>query len=104
MTDGDCQAACLALPDDPGPRLVWADRLDERGDPRGAWLRWLAVELPALCKQAPFMDTMLPDMDALLSRIGRRRSGARLLRLGACACIRLIPLADGRRVWDLLTA
>jgi uncharacterized protein (TIGR02996 family) len=29
----------LAHPEDDGPRLVWADRLDERGDPRGEFIR-----------------------------------------------------------------
>jgi uncharacterized protein (TIGR02996 family) len=29
----------LAHPFDDGPRLVYADRLDERGDPRGEFIR-----------------------------------------------------------------
>jgi len=32
-------SAILAAPDDPLPKLVFADWLDERGDPRGAYLR-----------------------------------------------------------------
>lgn len=39
----------LARPGDPEPRLVWADRLDELGDSRGAWLRyWCDLEAAAL--------------------------------------------------------
>jgi uncharacterized protein (TIGR02996 family) len=33
--------AILAAPDDPLSKLVFADCLDERGDPRGKCLRWL---------------------------------------------------------------
>ena len=33
--------AILAAPDDPLPKLIFADWLDERGDPRAAGLRWL---------------------------------------------------------------
>ena len=34
-------AAVAERPDDDLPKLVFADWLDERGDPRGACLRWL---------------------------------------------------------------
>jgi uncharacterized protein (TIGR02996 family) len=33
-------SAILANPSENGPRLVYADWLDERGDPRGTFLRW----------------------------------------------------------------
>jgi uncharacterized protein (TIGR02996 family) len=33
--------AILAAPDDVLPKLTFADWLDERGDPRGACLRWV---------------------------------------------------------------
>jgi uncharacterized protein (TIGR02996 family) len=33
--------AIEAAPDDPLPKLLFADHLDERGDPRAAGLRWL---------------------------------------------------------------
>jgi uncharacterized protein (TIGR02996 family) len=35
--------AIFAAPDDPLPKLVLADWLDERGDPRGACLRWVVA-------------------------------------------------------------
>jgi uncharacterized protein (TIGR02996 family) len=36
--------AIEAAPDDDLPKLVFADRLDELGDPRSACLRWLVAE------------------------------------------------------------
>ncbi|MCI0702086.1 MAG: TIGR02996 domain-containing protein [Planctomycetia bacterium] len=39
-------AAMLAEPDDRTTLLVYADWLDERGDPRGEYLRLLAAEKP----------------------------------------------------------
>jgi uncharacterized protein (TIGR02996 family) len=44
----------LAHPFDDGPRLVWADALDERGDPRGEFVRVqceLATKHPAHCRR-----------------------------------------------------
>ena len=50
MSDEDAfLAAIAAAPADQAPRLVFADWLEERGDPRGAWLRdplvasWMGV-------------------------------------------------------------
>ena len=42
-------AAICANPDDDAPRLVYADWLDEHGDPRGEFIR-VQVELAALCQ------------------------------------------------------
>jgi uncharacterized protein (TIGR02996 family) len=40
MTHGDAfLQAVLAEPDDDAPRLIFADWLEERGDPRGAFIR-----------------------------------------------------------------
>src|SRR5262245_51747820 len=39
-------------PGDMGPRLVYADWLEERGDPRGAWLRWASETLPELARES----------------------------------------------------
>src|SRR5262245_6734620 len=44
--------AVLAAPSDAGPRLVWADDLDERGDRRGGLLRWSVEVLPGLLANA----------------------------------------------------
>jgi uncharacterized protein (TIGR02996 family) len=87
-------AAILADPGDPGPRRVFADWLEERGDRRGAWLR-LAVEPP---KPAGFV---VRRRDAI-RELENRPAGPSLLRLLACWCARLTPLSDGRIVWELL--
>lgn len=38
-TDADFLAAILDRPDDDGPRLAYADHLDDRGEPRGQFIR-----------------------------------------------------------------
>ena len=59
--------AIAAAPDDDGPRLIYADYLDEAGDPRGDLIR---VQI-ALAKLPPF-DPRRPDLlraeDRLLTR------------------------------------
>src|SRR5262245_39324456 len=45
--DEACLQAILANPDDDLPRLVYADFLDERGDPRGEFIR-MQCELAGL--------------------------------------------------------
>src|SRR5262245_24760592 len=44
MDEAAFWAAVAAAPDDDLPKLVFADRLDDRGDPRAACLRWLVAE------------------------------------------------------------
>src|SRR5947208_16258633 len=39
MDDAAFERAVLESPDDDGPRLVYADWLDEQGDPRGEFIR-----------------------------------------------------------------
>ena len=58
-------AAILASPRDDTPRLVFADWLDERGDPRGELLR-ITTELEVLEAFAP-----PPDMPGRLARVRR---------------------------------
>src|SRR5262245_31674985 len=45
----------LADPDDDTPRLIYADWLEERGDPRGEYVR-LAVAIERLQQQPPGED------------------------------------------------
>jgi uncharacterized protein (TIGR02996 family) len=52
MGDDAFWAAIADRPDDDLPKLVFADSLDERGDPRGLCLRWVAVQ-----KVRPARDT-----------------------------------------------
>jgi uncharacterized protein (TIGR02996 family) len=64
-------AAILAAPYDDAPRLVFADWLEERGDPRGEWLR-INVWLQRLLGQTPPV--------ALAARLRRVREIAGLQR------------------------
>src|SRR5262245_13561869 len=61
-------AAILAAPHDDTPRLVFADWLDERGDPRGELLR-IATELEAL--EAADPPTDIRGRLARVRRIGQ---------------------------------
>jgi uncharacterized protein (TIGR02996 family) len=89
--------AVLAAPWDQGPRLVWADRLDELGDRRGAWLRyWCGLEEAAI--RVPTGGPEARDVD-LGSAVDALPAAGRLL---ACVLATLTPLADGRRTRDLM--
>src|SRR5262249_38725252 len=53
---------------DRGPRLVWADWLDERGDRRGAWSRhWCRLEEAALAVPFPAPPTDVAGREAGLA-------------------------------------
>jgi uncharacterized protein (TIGR02996 family) len=64
-------AAILAAPRDDTPRLVFADWLDERGDPRGELLR-IATQLEAI-------ESLVPPTD-MRGRLARVRQIGRLSR------------------------
>jgi len=55
-------------PREPAPRLVYADWLEERGDPRGPWLR-LEVELAGLPPADPQRAELGHCLEALRSRL-----------------------------------
>src|SRR5262245_36426373 len=88
------QRSILALPDDAGPRLVYADWLQERGDPRGDWLRYAAVTLPALVRAA----LARPRPRRITWRIRRALTPdgwpAAVSRLVAAACLRSLTVDD----------
>jgi uncharacterized protein (TIGR02996 family) len=72
-------------PFDDGPRLVWADCLDERGDPRGEFVR-VQCELARL----PHYETCLeacapPDFEGCPNRMLRRREWELAFRCAAWA-------------------
>jgi len=69
MTDGDAlYQAILDAPDDDAPRLVWADWLDEHGDPdRAAFVR-LQCQWAALDPGDPRMDELWERWSGLLER------------------------------------
>src|SRR5262245_1311151 len=100
MAEDDAfRVAVLAQPFDPGPRLVWADRLDELGNPRGAWLRhWCAQEDAALAVPLPALPA---GEDAHVGALDRYPGHRGLL---AAALAGLTPLPGARRARDLLPA
>src|SRR5438093_4089128 len=61
--------AVLDRPDDDGPRLVFADWLEERGDPRGAFIR-AQVELERLGEYDPRRPALELLADQLLVEHG----------------------------------
>src|SRR4051794_3453641 len=78
MTDGDAlYRAILDQPDDDAPRLIWADWLDEHGDPdRAAFVR-LQCEWAALDPGDPRQDDLWEQWTRRLNK-NRRRWGAGL--------------------------
>lgn len=69
-TDSDFVRAIMACPDDETLRLVYADWLEERGDPRAQFLR-LLVALPKLLEDRR-------RLEQLPGRAGVRRARARI--------------------------
>src|SRR5438874_7243327 len=59
--------AIRAAPDDDLPRLIYADYLDERGDPRGEFIR-LQIERPRLPRSDPRRAELKAREDELLRR------------------------------------
>jgi len=94
--------AIRAEPDDATHRLVFADWLDERGDPRAAWLRdadlwpWMAPD----CHDPvpPLLATLLAD-----DWQERSRAGDALKRLGMAAIVAVrawVSEEPDRRYWE----
>jgi uncharacterized protein (TIGR02996 family) len=102
VREGAFLEAVLAHPGEEGPRLVWADWLEECGDPRGAWLRFAAADFSRAARAAAVAPHE-PDGGFYLrvDRLLRRPGGKRLLRLAAAAFLRWVPAGSGR-AWDLL--
>jgi len=86
----------LEHPAEEGPRLVFADWLDERGDVRGPWLRFVSRvhELARLASE----PATLPDTDE--AHLAHR--SASLARLDVAAMVRFTPAAPGQLFWDRL--
>ena len=59
--------AIRAAPDDDLPRLIYADFLDERGDPRGEFIR-IQIERPRLPRDDPRRGELKAREDELLRR------------------------------------
>jgi uncharacterized protein (TIGR02996 family) len=115
-------AAIRAAPEDATPRLVFSDWLEERGDPRAAWLRepdlwpWMAPDLhdplPALLAELLVKEGLRRgSADSLLRRLGplagdavRRwiREGDDRYDLGR-SVVRAVPPTTLRPVADLVS-
>ncbi len=63
LADAGILAEIAANPDDDAPRLVWADMLVERGDPRGEMI-------VAMCRIAK-LDDHDPERNSLLTRVNQ---------------------------------
>jgi uncharacterized protein (TIGR02996 family) len=68
VTDDQLLAAIVESPDDDGPRLAYAARLDERGDPRGEFIR-------IQCAIARGESNLVPRERALVEAHGRAWAG-----------------------------
>jgi uncharacterized protein (TIGR02996 family) len=78
MQDDAFIAAALAAPCDDGVRLVYADWLEEQGDPRGELLR-VAVRLEELLEQYPPPEKARPKLQRV-REIARLKARFRELR------------------------
>lgn len=80
MTEEDLLAQIRQRPDDDAPRLLFADWLDERGDPRGEFVR-LQCTLAALAADAPERGA-LAVRHAELESVQRQHAQQALSRFG----------------------
>src|SRR5437764_1154624 len=71
MSEAAFLAAILDRPDDDAPRLVYADWLDERGDPRGEFIR-VQCELARLPGDDPRQLSLRKREKQLRKRHGRQ--------------------------------
>src|SRR5262245_5524871 len=77
MSDAAFLDAILANPSEDGPRLVYADWLDEHGDPRGELIR-VQCELAQLPAGDPKRPRLAAREKKLLKRHGRDWAGPAL--------------------------
>jgi uncharacterized protein (TIGR02996 family) len=97
--------AILAQPDMLTPRRVFADYLEEQGDPRATFLRWSA----AIQEQASLLP--LPSRGCRTLHLAPLFHDPAKLRIFACLCVRLTPWQEREllglrsrlhRVWEWL--
>jgi uncharacterized protein (TIGR02996 family) len=100
-------AAVLAAPLDDLPKLVYADWLEERDDPRGAFMRkWLAARKAGQPRPKPYkglskcwMSVVGFTLDEWLVKQGNPAWGDAVRATAApCLVVRTIPLKDGETV------
>src|SRR5262245_24690362 len=94
-TEADFLTAIAANPHDEVAKLVFADWLEKRGDPRGAWLRvpWLREWL------GPTLQSPIPAVVEALAK-GRNVTGARRVcaEIGELVVPALIELLGHQKV------
>jgi uncharacterized protein (TIGR02996 family) len=93
-------SAIIQEPDDEPCRLVFADWLEEQGNPRAAMLR-ASVEVWRLARKARIPPHIFGDLHRARKRLLRRdRDGSTQgwERLWACACVRFLRLPGDRRL------
>jgi uncharacterized protein (TIGR02996 family) len=86
--------AILERPDDDAPRLIYADWLEERGDPRGEFLRWV-VQVRQLRVVSPEQRRRHDELSAALA--GLRRQERRELDHAIAGRTRPPPVNPERR-------
>ncbi len=100
-------AAVLAAPLDDLPKLVYADWLEERDDPRAAFLRaWMAARKAGKPLPKPYkglskcwMSVVGYTLDAWLTQQGNPAWGEAVRATAEpCVVVRSIPLKDGETV------
>ncbi len=100
-------AAVLAAPLDDLPKLVYADWLEERNDPRGEFLRaWLAARKAGKPLPKPYkglskcwLSVVGYTLDAWLTKLGHPAWGDAIRATAEpCVVVRSIPLKDGETV------
>lgn len=77
MNDDDFLAEILAHPDDDGPRLIYADWLEERGDPRAALIR-----VQIALSQLPAEDAHRRKLELQEKKLLKNPQVARPLKIG----------------------
>ena len=93
----DLVTVCLAQPDSRTSFAILADYLEEQGDERCKLLRTY-LDLWTRAETLPTIKPWRHKGDLITDMAGNERR----LRRYACLCVRLMPLPDGRRAWDLL--
>lgn len=92
----------LNRPADDGPRLVYADWLEERGDSRADWLRLSIRGAQIANGLRPHLDST-DDIWCWRDRLIHRDASRQLEWIWTCAALRSQPLSHGRRLSDTLT-
>jgi uncharacterized protein (TIGR02996 family) len=92
----------LDHPGDDGPKLVYADWLEERGDPRADWLR-LSIRNLSIARSIRIRPDETDDVRTWRDRLTRPGRPKQLMWIWTCSLIRSQPLSHDRRLGDILS-